>query len=188
MAIGSENSSTIGVRPGLSERDKHRSGSRHSSCRVQLFATSVAPQGRLTRFKMRFTRKAPGWRDRAGRNGLFESSDPISEHLNRCPLTSESGRRCVAVIYLAPWLLCRFDFAVRAISMSRRIASELGMVCPSAVGHPFFCGPFRSRKLLLRVGRARCHNFGRIKVLSNVPETYSADHPCDIYLYGLWNS
>jgi hypothetical protein len=31
---------------------------------------------------------------------------------------------CLAVIYLSPWLLCRFDLAARAISISRRIASE----------------------------------------------------------------
>jgi hypothetical protein len=30
---------------------------------------------------------------------------------------------CLAVIYLSPWLLCRFDLAARAISISRRIAS-----------------------------------------------------------------
>jgi hypothetical protein len=31
---------------------------------------------------------------------------------------------CVAIVYFSPRLLCRFDLAVKAISIGRRIASE----------------------------------------------------------------
>src|SRR5262249_2026307 len=43
---------------------------------------------------------------------------------------------CQAVIYLSPWLLCRFDLVASAISISRRIASErdgLSLCCLAQV-------------------------------------------------------
>jgi len=41
------------------------------------------------------------------------------------------GNTSVGLIYFSRPLLCRFDLAVRAISISRRIASEWNGMCGS---------------------------------------------------------
>jgi hypothetical protein len=61
------------------------------------------------------------------RSGDFVESDRCPLYLRKRTSFGKLGSfcsTCIAFDYFSPRLLCRFDLAVRAISISRRIASE----------------------------------------------------------------